>query len=111
MPESRVPPERFVALDVHKHYVMVATVDRDRRVVLPRRRVTFDRFDGWIAEHLRPSDAVVLEATTNAWHLVDQLRPLVAVTVAHPLKVGEIAGARQDRRATRSCWPACSTWG
>ncbi len=49
MSESRVPPERFVALDVHKHDVMVAAVDRDHRVVLPPRRVTFDRFDGWIA--------------------------------------------------------------
>jgi len=61
MQEPQVAPERFVALDVHKQYVMVAAVDRDRRVVLPPRRVTFDRFDGWIAEHLRPSDAVVLE--------------------------------------------------
>ncbi len=95
MPEPPVKPDRFVALDVHKQYVMVAAVDHERRVVLPPRGVTFDHFDGWIAQHLRPSDAVVLEATTNAWHLVDQLRPLVAaVTVAHPLKVGEIAGAR-----------------
>ncbi len=88
MSESRVPPARFVALDVHTHDVMMAAVDR---------------FDGWSAQQVRPSDAVVLEATTNAWHLVDQLQPLVAaVTVAHPLKVGEIAGARvkTDARAT-----------
>jgi hypothetical protein len=94
MPEPLAAPAHFVALDVHKQYVMVAAVDGERRVVLPPRRVTFDRFDGWIDQHLRPSDAVVLEATTNAWHLVDQLRPRVAaVTVAHPLKVGEIAAA------------------
>ena len=67
MSEAPAMPKRFVALDVHKQYVMVAAVDRERRVVLPRRRVTFDRFDGWSGEHLRPSDAVVLEATTNAW--------------------------------------------
>ncbi len=54
MSESRVPPARFVALDVHTHDVMMAAVDR---------------FDGWSAQQVRPSDAVVLEATTNAWRI------------------------------------------
>lgn len=41
------------------------------------------------------SDAVVLEATSNAWLLYDQLEPVVgSVTVAHPLAVKLIAAAR-----------------
>lgn len=44
---------------------------------------------------MRETDAVVLEATTNAWYLCDQLRPLVSfVTVAHPLLVKVITTAR-----------------
>jgi len=38
---------------------------------------------------------VVIEATTNAWHIYDQLVPLVGrVVVAHPAKVKQIAAAR-----------------
>ncbi|HEY6410651.1 MAG TPA: hypothetical protein VIY29_24630 [Ktedonobacteraceae bacterium] len=38
---------------------------------------------------------MVLEATSNAWLLYDQLEPLVgSVTVAHPLAVKLIAAAR-----------------
>jgi transposase len=44
---------------------------------------------------LTPSDALVLEATSNAWLLYDQLEPLLAsVSVAHPLAVKLIAAAR-----------------
>jgi transposase len=41
------------------------------------------------------SDAVVLEATTNAWVLYDQLTELSgSVTEAHPLAVKLISAAR-----------------
>lgn len=88
-------PQRFVALDVHKQYVVVAAVNSGQQLVLPPRRIDLDRFDTWITQHLLPTDALVLEATTNAWHLYDQLEPLVSsVTVAHPLKVTLISQAR-----------------
>src|SRR5215467_15290252 len=46
-------------------------------------------------EHLCLTDAVVLEATTKARHLCDQLHPLVSsVTVAHPNLVKLITTAR-----------------
>lgn len=78
--------ERFVALDVHKHYVVAGAVTAGQQVVLAPRRVDLDDLPDWSQRHLRPTDAVVLEATTNAWHLCDQLHPLVgSVTVAHPL--------------------------
>jgi transposase len=92
------PPEaisRFVALDVHKASVMVAAIDATQRVLLPPRRIPRAKFAAWAAAHLAPTDAVVLEATTDAWQWHDELRPLVAsVTVAHPLLVKLIADAR-----------------
>src|SRR5689334_20094976 len=82
---ASVSGERFVALDVHKHYVVVGAVSSSQQVVLSPRRVDLDDFPGWGHQHLCSTDAVVLEATTNAWHLCDQLLPLVSsVTVAHP---------------------------
>jgi transposase len=89
------PVERFVALDVHKHYVMVAAIDAAQQVVLAPRKLSLERFAQWAPEHLQPTDQVVLEATTNAWTLYDQLAPLVQeVKIAHPLLIKLISSAR-----------------
>ena len=96
-------PERFVGLDVHKQYVMVGAVDARQTVVLPPRRVALVEFGDWARAHLTAADAVVLEATANAWSLYDLLAPLVAaVTVAHAGVIKLIAQARvkTDRRDT-----------
>jgi transposase len=86
---------RFVALDVHKHYVMVAAIDAAQQVVLAPRKLSLERFAQWAPEHLQPTDQVVLEATANAWTLYDQLAPLVQeVKIAHPLLVKLISAAR-----------------
>jgi transposase len=86
---------RFVALDVHRHSVTVAAVDARQAVVLKPRRLAMADFARWCRQHLTPDDAVVLEATTNAWHLYDEVAPLVAaVTVCHPLMVKLISAAR-----------------
>lgn len=103
MEEHDPEPTRFVALDVHKHYVMVGAVDARQTVVLPPRRVALGEFAAWAQEHLSRTDAVVLEATANAWHLYDLLTPLVsAVTVANAGLIKLIAQARvkTDRRDT-----------
>lgn len=90
-----IRPTRFVALDVHKRYIVAAAIDAEQNIVLRPRRVRLEEFEGWASAHLEPTDSVVLEATTNAWHLCDQLHPLVgSVTVAHPLLVKLIASAR-----------------
>src|SRR5258708_4410879 len=87
--------ERAVALDVHKHYVMVAAITGAQEVVLAPRKMSLERFAQWAPEHLTQSDQVVLEATANAWTLYDQLSPLVhAVKIAHPLLVKLISAAR-----------------
>jgi transposase len=86
---------RFVAFDVHKSYVLVAALDATLQVVLSPRRVRMDDLPEWARQALRPTDRVVLEATTNAWTLYDLLAPLVAeVQVAHPLLVKLISAAR-----------------
>jgi hypothetical protein len=89
------PPTRFVALDIHRKYLVVGAVDPHQQSVLAPRRFGFEAFSAWATTHLGPSDAVVLEATSTAWLLYDELEPLVgSVTVAHPLAVKLIAATR-----------------
>lgn len=86
---------RYVALDIHKHYCVVAGVDRDGKVVLQAVRVEHADLEGWLKKNLLSTDHVVLEATTNAWHVYDLLSPLVErVVVANPIQVKQIAQAR-----------------
>ena len=86
---------RFVAIDIHKSYLMVGAIDIEQRIVLHPRKVELHRFLAWAQANLLPTDALVLEATTNAWTIYDQLVGLVArVVVAHPAKVKLIAEAR-----------------
>jgi hypothetical protein len=63
--------KRYVGLDVHKHYVMVGAVNAAQETVLPPRKVSLLEFEGWAKKYLRPTDEVVLEATTNAWCVHD----------------------------------------
>ena len=106
MPTTEIAPSpatRFVALDVHRQYLVVGAVDIQQQVVLSPRRFGFAAFTEWASIHLTHADAVVLEATSNAWQLYDQLQPLVAeVVVAHPQAVKLIAAARvkTDKRDT-----------
>lgn len=97
------PPTRFVALDIHRTYVVVGAVNRQQTIALTPRRFGFTAFAARAQQHLTTTDAVVLEATANAWQIHDQIKPLVgSVTVAHPLAVKLIASAqvKTDARAT-----------
>jgi transposase len=95
MSTSNVQVSRFIGLDVHKHYVMLGAVDGAQNVVLRPRRLSFAEFETWWQRYLTASDAVVLEASCNSWHLYDQLSTRAAsVTVANPLLVKWIAAAR-----------------
>lgn len=88
-------PRRYVALDIHKRYCVVAGVDRDGRVLLPPVRVEHADLEGWLKKNLSVTDQVVIESTTNAWHVYDLLSPLVErVVVANPIEVKQIANAR-----------------
>jgi len=95
--------KRYVGLDVHKHYLMVGAVNASQEVVLPPRKVSLIEFEGWAKKHLRPTDEVVLEASTDAWYLYDLLEPLVArVVVGHPPLIKLIAAAvvKTDKKDT-----------
>jgi len=86
---------RYVALDIHKHYCVVAGVDREARVLLQAVRVEHADLEGWLKKNLQATDHVVIESTTNAWHVYDLLSPLVERgVVANPFKVKQIAQAR-----------------
>jgi hypothetical protein len=86
---------RFIASHIHKHYLMIGGIDAEQRIVLQPRKVELHRFLTWAKANLLPTDAVVLEATTNAWTIYDQVVGLVArVAVVHPAKVRLIAEAR-----------------
>lgn len=86
---------RYIALDIHKKYCVVAGVGREGGVVLQAVRVEHVDLEGWLQKHLRSTDHVVFESTTNAWHVYDLLVPLVErAVVANPGKVKQIASAR-----------------
>jgi len=87
--------KRYVALDIHKHYCVIAGVDRDGRVLLHAVRVEHADLEGWLKKNLLSTDQVVIESTTNAWQVYDLLAPVVErVVVANPIQVKQIANAR-----------------
>ena len=105
MSQEKTKPQRFVGLDVHKHYLIAAAVDPDKNEVLTPRRVLLARLDTWVRKTLTPCDAVVLEMTTNAFQLYDDLLPYVhSVTVVHPPHVALITRAQvmTDKIAART---------
>jgi len=94
-PPKTVPIERFLAIDIHKHYVMVGGQNRQQEWTLRPRRIPMTRFRDWAARHFRPGDAVVLETTGSVWDIYDIVAPLVSRTlVANAHKVRQIAEAR-----------------
>ena len=83
--------KRYIGLDVHKHYLIALGVDAELNVVLPIRRVELSRLESWMKKTLREQDDVVLEMTTNTWHLYDELSEYAgSVTVVHPPHVALI---------------------
>lgn len=97
------PTARFVALDVHKQYVVVGAIDATQTLVLPPRRVSMAQFPDWVRRHLASTDQVVLETSVNTWDLYDLLVPCVSrVVVADPTQVKVIAASfvKTDKRDT-----------
>jgi len=87
--------ERYIGLDVHKHYITVGGLNAEQEIVLRPRNVEMERFPQWAEQNLSETDEVVLEATTNTWDVYDTIAPLVKrVVVAHPAEVKQIANSR-----------------
>jgi len=90
-----IPIKRYIAIDIHKHYVVLGGMNLQKEWVLRTRKVRMSRFPEWVLKNLNLIDAVVIESTSNAWEIHDLIAPLVGKTVvANPLKVGQIAGAK-----------------
>jgi transposase len=87
--------ERYIAVDLHKSYVVVGGVNIRLEVVLPPRRVELKDWPRWAKKHLKKTDALVVESTSNAWDFYDQVEPLVGkAVVANPGRVKAISSAR-----------------
>jgi transposase len=88
MSPVHVALRRFIGLDIHKHYLVAVGVDAQQQVVFGPQRVTYTHLTPWVQQHLRTTDVVVLEMTTNAFQIHDELLPYVqSVLVVHPQHV------------------------
>ena len=95
MPPDKLGWARFVGLDVHKHYLVAVGVDAQLNQVLGPQRVQLTRLTQWAKKTLLPYDAVILEMTTNAFQLYDDLSPhAYSVTLVHPPHVKLITQAQ-----------------
>lgn len=89
------PYKRYLAVDIHKRYLVVGGVNIQQEIILSPRRIDYERWEAWMKANLKASDAIVLEATTNAWQIYDQVEAYVGrAAVAHPGLVKVIACAR-----------------
>ncbi len=87
--------QRYIGLDVHKYYLIATAVDADLNKVYGPKRVELSEMGEWIKKTITPQDAVVLEMTTNAWQIYDELLPYTpSVTVVHPPHVALIVRAQ-----------------
>ena len=87
--------QRYIALDIHKEYVMVGAWNVAQAWVIRPRRVEMTKFRAWAKNNLQVGDAVVIETTTNVWDIYDIVAPLVTrAVVAHAGAVRQIAEAR-----------------
>lgn len=98
-------PERYLGLDIHKHYLVAVGVNQEKEEVYGPRRVAYNQLEQWLEREVTDRDAVVLEMTTNTWQMVDLLDGRVhSLTVVHPPHVALITRAQvmTDKIAARS---------
>ena len=87
--------QRYIALDIHKEYVLAGGMNAAQEWTLQPRKIEMEKFGEWAGKNLRAGDAVVLETTTNVWDIYDIVAPLVTrALVAHAGAVRQIAEAR-----------------
>jgi len=87
--------DRYLALDIHREYILVGGQNEEQAWALTPRRVSIPKFPEWAQKNLRKGDIIVLETTTNVWETYDIVEPLVSrVLVANASAMGEIVGAR-----------------
>ena len=93
--QNTIGSQRYLALDIHKEYVLAGGMNARQAWILQPRRVEMGKFREWAEKNLNEGDAVVIETTTNVWDIYDVVAPLVTrVVVAHAGAVRQIAEAR-----------------
>jgi len=94
-PPETIPIQRYIGIDIHKHYLMVGGQNANQEWILRPRQVQMVHFRSWAEKNLKEGDAVVVEATGSVWDIYDIVAPLVSKTVvANAHKVRQIAEAR-----------------
>jgi hypothetical protein len=87
--------ERYMALDIHREYILVGAWNAEKDWVLTPRRVSTEKLPEWAKKNIRTGDIVELGTTTNVWATYDITEPLAGrVLVANAAEVEEIAKAR-----------------
>ena len=85
MSSDKPKPTRFIGLDLHKYYLVATGVDAELNKVYGPRRVDLIELEDWIQKVITKQDALVVEATANAFMLYDTLAPHAhSVTIVHP---------------------------
>jgi hypothetical protein len=52
-----IPILRYIAIDAHKHYVMVGGMNAQQEMVLPTRRVDMEAYPKWTKVNLSPGSS------------------------------------------------------
>jgi transposase len=86
---------RFVGVDLHKKVASFHVLSQDGTSLKSGSfEVGPDLIRGFAAKHLRPTDHLAVEVTSNTWAFVRLIRPYVAqIVVSNPLKTKAIAEA------------------
>ncbi len=96
-------PVRFLGIDSHKHYLVVAVLEQGK--VVERFRVELPHELDSFRLKLRPKDQLVVEATSNCFRLHDELAPHVdRFVVANPAQTRGAAAhaAKTDNRCAET---------
>ena len=104
MPKS-ADIRRWIGLDIHKSYFVAVGVDAEKQPVFGPQRVMNEQLEEWGSQHLQPTDAIVMEMTTNTYLFYDTLFPLVGSVIAvHPPNVRLVTGVKvkTDKKAALS---------
>lgn len=93
--------KRYIGLDVHKNFIMIAAVDRAQETIMAPRKVKMTQFDDWIADHITPEDTVTLEVSNGSWEIHDRLKQhtkKVHVANGNKLKIISRSSVKTDKR-------------
>jgi transposase len=101
MPEQPLI-QRWIGLDIHKAYFVAVGVNAEKCTVFGPHKIPNVQLENWIAKHLLPTDAVVMEMSTNTYLFYDTLVPHVGSVIAvHPPNVRLVTGVKvkTDKKA------------